>query len=210
MKKLAIKDLDFKKQNGLIPAVIQDYLTHKVLMLGFMNADALRKTEEEGLVTFYSRSKSRLWTKGESSQNYLYVKDILVDCDHDTVLVKVDPAGPVCHTGQDTCFGETNHPIHFLSTLSKIIKERRLESPEHSYTARLFAKGLNKIAQKVGEEAIEVVIEAKDEDRHLFIGEAADLLYHLLVLFEAKRIDLSEVEAELYQRHVKKTSRPEA
>ena len=207
MKKLVLKKLDFSKQDSLIPAVIQDHMTHKVLMLGYMNAEALKKTEEEGLVTFYSRSKNRLWTKGETSQNYLYVQEILVDCDQDTVLIKVNPAGPVCHTGADTCFGETNHPANFMSALTKIIKERRLESPEKSYTAGLFAKGLNKIAQKVGEEAIELVIEAKDDDRRLFIGEAADLLFHLLVLFEAKRIDLSEVEAELHHRHLKKTTK---
>lgn len=206
MKKLAIKELDFTKLDGLLPAVIQDHLTLKVLMLGFMNSEALKQTEEAGMVTFYSRSKNRLWTKGETSQNYLYVKDILVDCDQDTVLIKVDPAGPVCHTGADTCFGEINHPSNFLAELSKIIKVRRHELPENSYTARLFAKGLNKIAQKVGEEAVELVIEAKDDDRRLFIGEAADLLYHLLVLFEAKRVDLADVEAELHHRHIKKTA----
>lgn len=210
MKKLVLKKLDYSKQDGLIPAVIQDNTTHKVLMLGYMNAEALKKTEEEGLVTFYSRSKNRLWTKGETSQNYLYVQEILADCDQDTVLIKVKPAGPVCHTGADTCFGETNHPVNFLSALAKIIKDRRLEPPEKSYTAGLFAKGLNKIAQKVGEEAVELVIEAKDDDRRLFIGEAADLLFHLLVLFEAKRVDLSEVEAELHHRHLKKTTKPGA
>ncbi len=195
-------NIDFNKVNGLVPAIVQDSLTNKVLMLGYMNEQALKQTRESGRVTFYSRSKERLWVKGETSGNFLEVKEILTDCDQDTILIKADPVGPVCHTGQDTCFGEKNDgKVQFLSHLSKVIKERKNNPSEKSYTSSLFQKGINKIAQKVGEEAVEIVIEAKDNNDDLFKGEAADLLFHLLVLFEAKSITLDEVLAVLQERH---------
>lgn len=198
--------LDFNKNTeGLVPAIIQDTFTQKVLMLGFMNQEAFEKTKAEKIVTFYSRSKKRLWTKGETSGNFLYVQDIKIDCDSDTILIKVHPKGAVCHTGADTCFKEENKTsIHFLSYLQALIKDRKQQKPKESYTASLFHKGINKIAQKVGEEAIELVIEAKDENRELFLGEAADLLFHYLVLLEAKNVSLDEVVAVLQKRHPKK------
>ena len=191
---------------GMIPAIIQDAGTDKVLMLGFMNPEALEKTRKEGKVTFYSRTKERLWTKGEESGNFLHVVDILEDCDRDTLLIRANPAGPVCHTGQDTCFNQVNSPekangIEFLSRLQELIHARRIELPEGSYTTSLFKGGLNKIAQKVGEEAVELLIEAKDNNDSLFLNEAADLLYHLLVLLSAKGKDISDVSAVLEQRH---------
>ena len=194
---------DFEKGEGLIPTIIQDADTQKVLMLGYMNEEALQKTQQEGRVTFYSRSKQRLWTKGESSGNYLEVKDIRIDCDDDTLLIKVNPAGPVCHTGADTCFSEKNEGSAFLHQLESVIIDRKLNPDESSYTSSLFKKGINKIAQKVGEEAVEIVIEAKDDNKDLFLGEAADLLYHYLVLLAAKDIKLDEVLDLLKGRHQK-------
>ncbi|RYG29866.1 MAG: bifunctional phosphoribosyl-AMP cyclohydrolase/phosphoribosyl-ATP diphosphatase HisIE [Chitinophagaceae bacterium] len=197
--------IDFSKNtDGLIPAVIQDAETGKVLMLGYMNAEAYEKTVQENIVTFFSRSKQRLWTKGETSNNFLHVKEMLVDCDGDTLLIKVHPAGPTCHTGADTCFDEVNQGKGlFLNYLQRIIRDRKENPTEKSYTSSLFRKGVNKIAQKVGEEAVELVIEAKDDNVDLFKGEAADLLYHYLILLEQKNIDLDEVIAVLQQRHTK-------
>jgi phosphoribosyl-ATP pyrophosphohydrolase/phosphoribosyl-AMP cyclohydrolase len=195
-------DVDFKKYaDGLVPAVVQDYTTQKVLMLGFMNKEALKKTEELGLVTFYSRSKKRLWTKGEESGNQLKLKQILLDCDKDSLLIKADPTGPVCHTGADTCWTEKNTKEDFLSYLEHIIALRRHSEDETSYVRQLFSKGINKIAQKVGEEAIELVIEAKDVNQQLFLAEAADLLFHYIVLLQAKNCSLSDVISILQQRH---------
>lgn len=194
--------LDFEKQGGLVPAIIQDAATHVVLMLGFMNQEALQATQELGKVTFYSRSKGRLWTKGETSGHFLLVKDILVDCDQDSLLIKAEPIGPTCHTGSQTCFFEENEdPLAFLRVLTKTIGARKDQPTESSYTASLFKKGINKIAQKVGEEAVELVIEAKDHNKELFMGEAADLLFHYLVLLEAKGYSLSEVVQLLKSRH---------
>lgn len=197
-------NVDFNKEGGLVPAVVQDFSTGKVLMLGYMNEEALEKTRAEGKVTFFSRSKNRLWTKGESSGNFLHVKDILLDCDSDALLIKADPAGPVCHTGNDTCWNEKNSgKTAFLDHLKAVIKERRSNPTEKSYTSSLFEKGINKVAQKVGEEAVELVIEAKDQNKDLFLGEAADLIFHFLVLLEAKEYDLDEVLEVLIQRHSK-------
>ncbi len=196
--------VDFKKYaDGLVPAIVQDYNTHKVLMLGFMNEEALLKTETTAKVTFYSRSKQRLWTKGEQSGNFLELKSIAVDCDNDTLLVKAHPLGPVCHTGADTCWSEKNHLENFLFYLEDIIKLRRKALPGESYVASLFSKGINKIAQKVGEEAVELVIEAKDDDKDLFLNEAADLLFHYLILLNAKDFKLQDVLDILQKRHSK-------
>ncbi|MCS6794656.1 MAG: bifunctional phosphoribosyl-AMP cyclohydrolase/phosphoribosyl-ATP diphosphatase HisIE [Raineya sp.] len=196
----------FKNPETLLPAIVQDFYTQKVLMLGYMNQEAYEKTCNEGIVTFFSRSKQRLWTKGETSGNFLKVKQILIDCDQDTILIKAEPQGVVCHTGKDTCFAETNQSnLHFLEHLQKIIQERKNQIPETSYTASLFAKGINKIAQKVGEEAVELIIEAKDENQELFLCEAADLLFHFLVLLEAKNLSLNQVMEVLQKRHLKKT-----
>lgn len=189
--------------DGLVPAVVQDTRTGVVLMLGYMNAAALAKTRETGLVTFFSRSKQRLWTKGESSGNVLHLRDMLLDCDQDAILIKAEPAGPVCHTGADTCWGERNQSAYFLPTLENVIRERRTAAPEGSYTARLFAEGIPKIAQKVGEEAVETVIESLGNNRERLLDETADLLYHLLVLLAAKEVKLEEVEAKLRERHSK-------
>ena len=197
-------NIDFSKYaDGLVPAVIQDYNTNIVLMLGFMNQEALEKTEALGRVTFFSRSKQRLWTKGEESGNYLELKTISVDCDNDTLLIKVHPLGPVCHTGADTCWMEKNHSNNFLSYLEDIIQLRKQASPDESYVASLFAKGMNKIAQKVGEEAVELVIEAKDNDQDLFLNESADLLFHYLILLNAKGYRLTDVMDILQKRHSK-------
>lgn len=198
--------IDFNKGNGLVPAVVQDAVTGKVLMLGYMNEESYKLTLEKGLVTFYSRSRKTLWTKGETSGNYLQLRDILIDCDGDTLLVKAVPSGPVCHTGKDTCFGEENDPqsassTDFLAYLEGVIRDRKEHPQEGSYTNRLFSKGINKIAQKVGEEAVELIIEAKDDDKDLFLGEAADLMYHLLVLLTEKGCTLSEVTDVLKSRH---------
>jgi len=194
--------VDFKKyQDGLVPAVVQDYVTQKVLMLGFMNEEALKTTEQTGFVTFYSRSKKRLWTKGEESGNSLQLRQILVDCDKDSLLIKAEPKGPVCHTGADTCWSEKNHKEDFLYYLEHIIELRRNGTEEKSYVKQLFGKGINKIAQKLGEEAVELVIEAKDVNRPLFLNEAADLLFHYIVLLQAKDCSLSDVIQVLQQRH---------
>jgi phosphoribosyl-ATP pyrophosphohydrolase/phosphoribosyl-AMP cyclohydrolase len=198
-------NVDFKKyKDGLVPAVIQDYITQKVLMLGFMNAEALKKTEETGLVTFYSRSKKRLWTKGEESQHHLKLRQILLDCDQDTLLIKAEPMGPVCHTGADTCWSEKNHKEDFLYYLEQIIALRKNGTDETSYVKQLFGKGINKIAQKVGEEAVELIIESKDVNRELFLNEAADLLFHYIVLLQAKNCSLTDVVKVLQQRHQSK------
>lgn len=196
-------DLDFNKAGGLIPAVIQDAVTGKVLMVGFMNEEAYNRTASEKLVTFYSRTRQRLWTKGEESGNCLDVVDMLVDCDNDTLLVKVHPRGPVCHTGNDTCFSESNEPdgVLFLEYLQGYISRRRREMPQGSYTTRLFEAGINKIAQKVGEEAVELVIEAKDQNDDLFLNEAADLMYHFIVLLTARGYSLADVAGVLSARH---------
>lgn len=203
---LAIEKLDFNKNgDGLIPVIIQDAKTLKVLMLGFQNKEAFEKTLTEGVVTFFSRTKQRLWTKGETSKNFLYVEDIKIDCDADTILIHANPVGVVCHTGADTCFDESNKNANFLKYLESIIHKRRDEpTPEGakaSYTKSLFAKGINKIAQKVGEEAVELVIEAKDDNAELFLGEAADLMYHYLVLLAAKDFTLEDVLNVLRERH---------
>ncbi len=190
-----------KYADGLVPAIIQDEATNKVLMLGFMNQDALLKTEELQKVTFYSRSKNRLWTKGEESGNFLLLKSISVDCDNDTLLIKVNPAGPVCHTGADTCFNEKNEGSDFLLQLEKIIAHRKNNPSDESYTSSLFKKGINKIAQKVGEEAVELVIEAKDDNANLFKDEAADLLFHYLILLQAKGFGLKDIVGVLRRRH---------
>ena len=194
---------DFTKDlNGLLPAIIQDFDTGKVLMLGFMNEESFAKTKETNKVTFFSRSKNRLWTKGEESGNFLEVIDIKLDCDNDTFLIKVKPVGAVCHTGNDTCWYEKNKDdFSFLHQLEKVILDRKQNPKEGSYTNSLFEKGLNKIAQKVGEEAVEVVIEAKDKNDDLFKNESADLLFHLLVLFAEKNISLNDVIDVLKKRH---------
>jgi phosphoribosyl-ATP pyrophosphohydrolase/phosphoribosyl-AMP cyclohydrolase len=195
---------DFSKyKDGLVPAIIQDFKTNKVLMLGFMNEEALEKTLKEEKLTFYSRTKSRLWTKGEESGNYLILKSVKADCDNDTLLFKAEPLGPVCHTGADTCWNEKNEPDDFLSKLEYVIKERRKSSPSSSYVASLFAKGINKIAQKVGEEAVELVIESKDDNDELFLNESADLLFHYLLLLNAKGHNLQSVIDILRIRHEK-------
>ena len=192
---------DFSKYaDGLVPAIVQDAVSNKVLMLGFMNDEALNKTNSDGKVTFFSRSKQRLWTKGETSNNFLLVKEILTDCDNDTLLIKASPTGPVCHTGADTCFNENNSSFS-LEKLEAIIADRKNNPTASSYTASLFEKGINKIAQKVGEEAVELVIESKDENKEKFLGEAADLLYHYLVLLQAKNFKLEDVVAILANRH---------
>lgn len=192
---------DFSKYtDGLIPVIIQDANTQTVLMLGFMNPEALSKTQQEGKVTFYSRSKQRLWTKGETSGNFLLVKQILDDCDHDTLLIKAEPLGPVCHTGADTCFNELNSSFN-LHVLEQVIADRKNNPTDHSYTSSLFAKGINKVAQKVGEEAVELVIESKDDNEEKFLNEAADLMYHYLVLLQAKNYQLDDVIGILAERH---------
>lgn len=197
-----INNLNFEKVNGLMPCIIQDEATRKVLMLGYMNEEALEKTQTENRVTFFSRTKNRLWTKGETSGNFLNVKNISVDCDNDTLLIKVDPVGEVCHTGSDTCFDENNEGDAFLFQLEKVIQDRKNNPSDKSYTSSLFQKGINKIAQKVGEEAVEIVIEAKDENDDLFLGEAADLMYHYLVLLVAKNKNLENVIEVLRNRHL--------
>lgn len=196
--------VDFSKYpDHLVPAIVQDFSTGKVLMMGFMNEEALHKTEETGKVTFFSRSKKRLWTKGEESGNFLELRSIASDCDHDTLLIKAHPLGPVCHTGADTCWSERNHSDNFLLYLEDIIRLRRQAPPEESYVAKMFNKGINKIAQKVGEEAVEMVIEAKDNNDELFLNEAADLMFHYLLLLNAKGHTLQEVTDILQKRHSK-------
>ena len=192
---------DFLKYNEeLAPVIIQDYTTQKVLMLGYMNEEAFNKTVRENKVTFFSRTKQRLWTKGETSGNFLSVKEMLIDCDNDTLLIKAEPAGPVCHTGADTCFNENNQAFT-LEKLEQIIACRKEIQVDSSYTSSLFADGINKIAQKVGEEAIELIIESKDDDRDKFLGEAADLIFHYCVLLQAKGYLLEDVITVLQKRH---------
>lgn len=192
---------DFSKYtDGLVPVIIQDHVSHTVLMLGFMNEEAYGQTRKEGKVVFYSRSKQRLWTKGETSGNFLLVKEILTDCDNDTLLIKAEPLGPVCHTGADTCFNEKNTGFS-LEKLEQVIKNRKDNPGATSYTSSLFAKGINKIAQKVGEEAVELVIESKDNDEDKFLNEGADLLFHYLVLLQAKGYRLNDIIAILAGRH---------
>ncbi len=194
--------LDFEKMGGLIPAIVQDNNTGKVLMLGFMNEEAYEKTKETGKVTFFSRTKNRLWMKGETSGNTLQVMDIKADCDNDTLLIKAIPAGPVCHTGADTCFGEQNREdIMFLKYLQDFIERRRQEMPEGSYTTSLFQKGINRMAQKVGEEAVETVIEATNGTEDGLVYEASDLIYHLIVLLTSKGLRLEDLVRELKKRH---------
>lgn len=194
--------IDYNKTNGLVPAIIQDAKTKNVLMLGYMNEEAVAKTQETGKVTFYSRSKERLWTKGEESGNFLELVDLKVDCDNDTLLIQAKPVGPTCHKGTDTCWGEANNSnFAFLSKLEAVIKDRHDNPDEKSYTSSLFKKGINKVAQKVGEEAVEVVIEAKDNSEELFLNESADLLYHYMILLRAKGYDLEDVVKVLEDRH---------
>jgi phosphoribosyl-AMP cyclohydrolase / phosphoribosyl-ATP pyrophosphohydrolase len=193
--------IDFDKYaDGLVPAIVQDAETEKVLMLGFMNSDAFTITQETGRATFYSRSRRKIWTKGETSGNFLYVKQILVDCDADAILLKVEPSGSVCHTGSDTCFDEKNEFRDFLFELEKIVKDRKENPKENSYTSKLFSGGIDKIAQKLGEEAVELIIEAKNDKKENFKAEAADLLYHFIVLLSAKNVALAEVLEKLKER----------
>ena len=194
--------IDFSKYNGLIPCVVQDVKTLRVLMVGFMNEEAYNKTVQENRVTFFSRTKQRLWTKGETSGNFLQVSDIKVDCDNDTLLIKATPSGPVCHTGADTCFSEVNDRWDLLS-LEEVIIDRKNNPQSGSYTTSLFESGINKVAQKVGEEAVELIIESKDSNRALFLNEAADLMYHYLVLLSAKDCSMNDVLEVLKQRHKK-------
>jgi phosphoribosyl-AMP cyclohydrolase / phosphoribosyl-ATP pyrophosphohydrolase len=191
---------DFTKGNGLVPVIIQDLITMQVLMLGFMNEEALDKTLREGKVTFFSRSKERLWTKGETSGNYLFVNEITTDCDNDTLLIKVRPSGPVCHTGSISCFNE-DQSKGFLYKLEQIVSQRIDENEEDSYTNKIYKQGINRVAQKVGEEVVELIIEAKDNNQTLFKNEAADLLYHLLILLKTKGVTLSDIEDILKDRH---------
>ncbi len=196
-------EINFDKLQGLVPAIIQDAVTSKVLMLGFMNAEAYQKTVETGLVTFWSRTRNCLWTKGETSGNVLKVVEILNDCDQDTLLIKANPAGPVCHTGADTCWNETNerNPLLFLTELQDFINKRHEEMPEGSYTTSLFKDGLNRMAQKVGEEALELVIEATNGTNDRLIYEGSDMLYHLIVLLTSKGLRIEDMAAELAERH---------
>lgn len=192
--------LDFSKGEGLVPVIIQDYYTLQVLMVGYMNEEALKKTTVEGKVTFFSRSKNRLWTKGETSGNFLFVKEIANDCDNDALLIKVDPAGPVCHTGEKSCFG-AEASKGFIYELEHIVNQRIDNDIQNSYTNKIYRKGINKVAQKVGEEAVELIIEAKDDNPDLFRNEAADLLYHFLILLKTKNLTFSDIEEVLKSRH---------
>ena len=196
-------NIDFNKCGGLVPAIIQDATTKAVLMLGYMNEESLKKTEETGLVTFFSRSRQCLWTKGETSSNYLHVVSIKSDCDTDTLLIQAHPDGPTCHKGTDTCWGEENrqNPLLFLSELSDFIEKRHQEMPEGSYTTSLFKDGLNRMAQKVGEEALELVIEATNGTNERLIYEGSDMLYHLIVLLTSKGLRIEDMAAELMERH---------
>ena len=199
-----VRRVNFSKDGSeLIPVIVQDASTNTVLMLGFMNKEALLETIETELVTFYSRSRQRLWVKGETSKNFLHVVEIKNDCDFDTLLIKAKPDGPVCHTGADTCFNEENTSEDFLKSLEKIIQGRKKHPLSGSYTSTLFAKGINAIAQKVGEEAVELVIESKDNNKKLFLNEAADLLFHYMVLLRQKNVELDEVLDILKERHKK-------
>ena len=196
-------NIDFNKCGGLVPAIIQDATTKVVLMLGYMNEEALKKTQETGLVTFFSRSRQCLWTKGETSGNYLHLVDIKVDCDNDTLLIQATPDGPTCHKGTDTCWGEENkpNPLLFLSELSDFIEKRHEEMPEGSYTTSLFKDGLNRMAQKVGEEALDLVIEATNATNERLIYEGSDMLYHLIVLLTSKGLRIEDMARELMERH---------
>ena len=196
-------NIDFNKCGGLVPAIIQDATTKVVLMLGYMNEEALKKTQETGLVTFFSRSRQCLWTKGGTSGNYLHLVDIKVDCDNDTLLIQATPDGPTCHKGTDTCWGEENkpNPLLFLSELSDFIEKRHEEMPEGSYTTSLFKDGLNRMAQKVGEEALELVIEATNGTNERLIYEGSDMLYHLIVLLTSKGLRIEDMARELMERH---------
>jgi len=197
-----MKNPDFSKIDGLIPAIVQDYRTGIVLMLGFMNSEAYNKTRNEGLVTFFSRTRQKLWTKGEESGNHLKVVDMKLDCDNDTVLIKADPEGPVCHTGTISCFGEeTESGLQFLSELQDLLRSRKKNKPEDSYTAKLFSSGTNAIAQKLGEESIELIIESKEKDDKRFLDESADLLFHYLLLLIDRGYELSDVTEVLKKRH---------
>ena len=200
MSDISMGPIDFKKGNGLVPVVIQDNNSLQVLMVGYMNEDAYKKTREEGKVTFFSRSKNRLWTKGETSGNFLIVKEITIDCDNDALLIRAHPAGPVCHTGRKSCFGEESSK-GFIYELEQIINQRIEKNIGESYTNKMFRKGINKVAQKVGEETVELIIEAKDDNPELFKNEAADLLYHLLILFKTKGIKFTDIEEVLLKRH---------
>jgi|ERR1035438_4506298 phosphoribosyl-AMP cyclohydrolase / phosphoribosyl-ATP pyrophosphohydrolase len=198
-------EINFSKySDGLVPAIVQDELTRKVLMLGFMNQEAVDKTKELGKLTFYSRSNKRLWTKGEESGHFLMFKSLALDCDQDTLLIQAIPTGPVCHTGSDTCWNEKNEPGGFLQELEGIIRKRKSNPDENSYVAGLFKKGINKIAQKLGEECVELIIESKDQDDSLFLNEAADLLFHYLILLQAKGHNLQDVVDVLKGRNIKK------
>ena len=202
-----LEQIDFSKfQDKLVPAIIQDDSTNNILMLGFMNKEALKQTLETKLITFFSRSKQRIWVKGETSKNYLHLIDIKSDCDNDTLLIKAKPGGPVCHTGADTCFNEINRNVNFIDELEAIITDRKENRNSKSYTSSLFDKGINAIAQKVGEEAVEVIIESKDNDDNLFLNEAADLLFHYLILLQAKEKKIEDVIEILRGRHSKPTS----
>jgi len=198
-------EIDFGKSDGLVPAIIQDAETREVLMLGYMNAEAVEQTKASGKVTFFSRSRNRLWTKGEESGNFLHLVDMKVDCDNDTLLITARPIGPTCHKGTGTCWGGENNPhFGFLSKLERVITERKENPDPQSYTSQLFAKGINKVAQKVGEEAVELVIEAKDSNDDLFLNEAADLMYHYIILLQAKGFALRDVVKVLEGRQKSK------
>lgn len=200
---IRIDKIDFEKGNGLVPAIVQDAITRRVLMLGYLNEEALRKTIDEGRVTFFSRTRKELWTKGETSGNFLRVKEIRLDCDRDTLLILADPDGPVCHTGTDTCFNQGNRPtdLSFLDRLSDVIESRKDQNADSSYTASLFEKGVRRMAQKVGEEAVEVAIAAVSNDDENLMEEASDLVFHLMVLLAAKGLSLSDIAARLAARH---------
>jgi phosphoribosyl-ATP pyrophosphohydrolase/phosphoribosyl-AMP cyclohydrolase len=193
-------EINFSKGNGLVPVVIQDNNSLQILMVGYMNEEAFNKTIDEGRVTFFSRSKNRLWTKGETSAIFLIVKEITIDCDNDALLIKVNPAGPVCHTGKKSCFGDETSK-GFIYELEQVVNQRIDNDIQDSYTNKLFKKGINKVAQKVGEEAVELVLEAKDDNPELFKNEAADLLYHFLILLRTKKVTFSDIEEVLKSRH---------
>ena len=203
MINIPVESIDFEKMNGLVPAIIQDSKSLKVLMLGFMNEEAYKKTVETGKVTFFSRTRNTLWTKGETSGNFLNLVDIKLDCDNDTLLIQVNPVGPVCHTGADTCWNEKNevNPLLFLTYLQDFIEKRHEEMPEGSYTTSLFKDGINRMAQKVGEEALEAVIEATNGTNERFVYEGSDFLYHLIVLLTAKGLRIEDLAKELQVRH---------
>lgn len=203
MINIPVESIDFQKMNGLVPAIIQDSKSQKVLMLGFMNEEAYKKTVETGKVTFFSRTRNTLWTKGETSGNFLNLVDVKLDCDKDTLLIQVDPVGPVCHTGADTCWNEKNevNPLLFLTYLQDFIEKRHEKMPEGSYTTSLFKDGINRMAQKVGEEALEAVIEATNGTNERLVYEGSDFLYHLIVLLTAKGLRIEDLAKELQVRH---------